>query len=176
VKLTGIALYNWVRYYLIHLTLVDSCADTLSSSRPIICAITQDLFWEHYFIDLHKPTQTDHRTSQNKISLLCGGHAAIFFVHHVRCQICDGSAKQHSCQYSYIHKYIHFSPYVDCTGRRAQHRSTWRVFYSMFTALRAIGTLSHKHSLNSRMQDQTLIRQERGHQSEWPGDEDEEEQ
>jgi len=30
--------------------------------------------------------------------------------------------------HTYIHTYIHFSPYVDCTGRWAQHRSTWRVF------------------------------------------------
>jgi len=27
-----------------------------------------------------------------------------------------------------IHIYLHFSPYVDCTGRWAQYRSTWRVF------------------------------------------------
>jgi len=76
-----------------------------------------------------------------------------------------------------LHTYIHtFSPYVDCTGRRAQHRSTWRVFYSVLTALRAIGTLSHNHSLNRRRQEQSLITQESGHQSERPGDEDEEEQ
>jgi len=75
-----------------------------------------------------------------------------------------------------LHTYIHSSPYVDCTGRRAQHRTTWRVFSSVLTAVRAIGTLSHNHSLNRRRQEQSLIRQERRHQSEWPGDEDEEEQ
>jgi len=76
---------------------------------------------------------------------------------------------------TYIH-YIHFSPYVDCTGQRAYHSSTCRVFYSQLTALRAICTLSYNHSINRRRQKQSLIRQERGYQSEWPGDEDEEEQ
>jgi len=60
---------------------------------------------------------------------------------------------------SALHTYIHFSPYVDCTGRRAQRRSTWRVFYSVLMALRAISTLSHNHSLSRRRQEQCLIRQ-----------------
>jgi len=38
--------------------------------------------------------------------------------------------------------YLHFSPYADCTGRWAQYRSTWRVFYSVLTALRAICMLA----------------------------------
>jgi len=44
---------------------------------------------------------------------------------------------RHHC---FIHTCIHFSPYVDCTGRLAQHSSTWRFFYSVLRALRAVGT------------------------------------
>jgi len=60
----------------------------------------------------------------------------------------------------YIYTCIHFSPHVDCTGQRAQHRTTWMVVYSVLTALSAIGTLSRNHSLSRRRQELSLIRQE----------------
>jgi len=62
-------------------------------------------------------------------------------------------------QYIHTCTYIHFSTYADRTGQRTQYKSTWRVFYSVRTALRAVGTLSHNHSLNRRRHEQSLIRQ-----------------
>jgi len=58
----------------------------------------------------------------------------------------------------HIYTCIHFSLYVDCTG--GVYRSSWRAFYSVLAALKAMGTLSQNHSLNRRRSEQSLIKQE----------------
>jgi len=66
----------------------------------------------------------------------------------------------HTCTHAYIHTYIFFSTYVICNREVRIAQLNFEVFYSVLRALKAIGTLSHNHSLNRRRHEQSLVGRE----------------